>query len=133
MTNWAHLRRYLGSSVAWSLGGLLLIGGIAAGGAPGTVARFDASPWSSIVAGVVLLLGGLAYRSAKKRRLGEAGHPMVRTAFEALSLVFLCAIVFLQPDLPRLIAVDPVVNLIAPVWALVAYAVVTLWPRRVMA
>lgn len=81
----------------------------------------------------MLLLGGLAYRSAKKRRLGEANHPNVRTAFEALCLVFLCAVVFLQSDLGKLIATDPVTNLVAPVWALVAYAVVTLWPHKVIA
>ena len=78
----------------------------------------------SIVGGIAAIMGAIAYRLAKQRRLG------LRPDFGArrnVEVVFL-ALVFLTPVVQTVMAVDfvtrPWSNLIIPVWTLIAYAFV---------
>ena len=79
-----------------------------------------------LIAGPVIIVGTLAYRSAKKRNLGEAKNSILRKGLEGIAIVAILAAVLLQNDLKRQIATDPVPNLIIPLWAIIAYAVVVL-------
>jgi hypothetical protein len=73
-------------------------------------------------------LGALAYRSAKKRKLGEAKASTARTVIEVALLLAICVIVLAQKNLKELIATDPFNNVLIPLWAIVAYLVLILTP-----
>jgi hypothetical protein len=77
-----------------------------------------------------MILGALAYRSAKKRRLGEVDSTLTRRAIEYALLLTLILIVLLQNNLAYLIASDPVPNALIPLGAVIAYLVVVLLPRK---
>jgi hypothetical protein len=119
---WRRLMRHLGSSIALVLGCLSLASGVAqlAGG------QVTGGP---ITSGMVMILGSLAYRSAKKRRLGEVQSTTTRRVTEIALLLLAALVVLLQKDLKYLIATDPVPNVLIPLWALIAYLVVALIPR----
>jgi GYF domain 2 len=70
---WRRARRHLGSSIALVLGCLAFVGGLAGvakGGTEGT-----------LIGASVMILGATAYRSAKKRKLGEVKSTVMRLSF----------------------------------------------------
>ena len=81
------------------------------------------------VSGVVMVFGALAYKSAKKRWLGEAKSTMTRQLLEIALLVVVCVAVLAQPNLKHLMVTDPIPNVVIPIWAIVAYLVIALKPR----
>lgn len=105
------MKKHLGSTVALILGALTLVAGLT-------------QPGSLLVAGPIIIVGALAYRSAKKRYLGEVKNSLVRKGLEGAAIVAIVAAVLLQNDLPRLIATDPVPNLVIPLWAIIAYSII---------
>jgi hypothetical protein len=67
------VRRQLGSSIAFLIGCLAVIAGLS--GLAQTVDNphvAGTQKLDTLIGGVVMILGALAYRSAKKRKLGEA-------------------------------------------------------------
>lgn len=107
---------HLGSNIAIVVGILALLSffsKIASGSPSG----------SMFIAGVSLIFGAIAYRSAKKRRLGQAEGTLIRRSVEVLLCVCIFALVLLQNNLAYLIATDPVPNLVIPVVAIIAYLV----------
>lgn len=80
-------------------------------------------PDSNLLVGIVMVLGGLACRSAKKRYLAEAKNTHLRKIGEAALLVVLLAVVFLQNNLWVRMAYQPIPYIVAPAWTLIAYAV----------
>ncbi len=107
------MKKHLGSTLAFCIGVLSIMAGIA-------------KPSSTAIAGVTIVLGAIAYRSAKKRKLGDAKNSKVRLTFEIMCVVLSILIVVLQNDLKNLIAVDPVPNFVIPLWVLIAYSVISL-------
>jgi hypothetical protein len=107
------MKKHIGSTLALILGALSLAAGAA-------------KPSNLLVAGPIIILGALAYRSAKKRILGEVTNSLLRKSLEALAVVVIVAAVLLQNDLKNQIITDPVPNLIIPLWAIVAYTTVAL-------
>ena len=83
----------------------------------------------TLLAGVVMVFGALAYKSAKKRWLGEAKSTMTRQLLEIALLVVVCVAVLAQPNLKHLMVTDPIPNVVIPVWAIVAYLVIAFKPR----
>lgn len=76
---------------------------------------------SGLIAGPVMILGSLAYRSRKRRLLGWKSETFVRRGLEVLYLVVIALLVGAQNNLVVLIATDPVPNLVIPAWAFVEY------------
>lgn len=113
------MKRHIGSTIAIGLSVLFLVAGI------------TNLPSGLMLAGEVTLLGALAYRSAKKRRLGEATNSMWRVSLEWGAMLLLIAAVVLQNDLKTRIVENPAVNVVPMVWAFVAY-IVAVWPRKVV-
>ena len=74
--------------------------------------------------GWAMILGALAYKSAKKRQLGLTAPSLAKTVLELIALLAIFFIVFLRNDIRTLIVNDPFPNLTVPVWALTAYVVV---------
>lgn len=77
-----------------------------------------------------MVLGGAAYRSLKKRRLGLKPDNIWRHLLEGSLLLALILIVILQKNLLYLIENDPAPNFVTPLWALIAYAVIVLKKRQ---
>ena len=74
-----------------------------------------------ITPGWSVILGALAYKSAKKRNLGVVQDtPMRRITEGAVMLLILLAIFFTDRTV---LTEDPFPNLVLPLWALVAYGV----------
>ena len=107
------MKKLIGSTIALTLGFLSFAGSVAN----------PANP-SGLIAGPVIILGALAYRSAKKRMLGEVHNAALRKGLEVSALIMIAAAILLQKDLKTLIATDPVPNLIISLWAIVAYVVI---------
>ena len=80
-------------------------------------------PGSIFIAGVSLLFGGIAYKSAKKRRLGQVEGTLIRRSVEVILCVLILASVLFQNDLKTLIITDPVPNLLLPAAAICAYLI----------
>jgi uncharacterized membrane protein HdeD (DUF308 family) len=124
LTAWKRLKRHLGSTLALIIGGLALVAGLATLGAN----SFELGS-SMPQAGVVMILGALAYRSAKKRRAGEAKSTFARQFLEIASLVLICLVILMQNNLKYLIATDPVPNAVIPIWAILAYLAIVIMPK----
>ncbi|MBL4783639.1 MAG: hypothetical protein JKX92_15510 [Porticoccaceae bacterium] len=105
------MKKHIGSSIALVIGVLGLLSGLA-------------KPGSILFTGVVIILGALAYRSAKKRFLGEVKSTVIRKTIEVIAIVIAMASVLLQNNLLKAIELDPVPNLIIPLWVLIAYIVI---------
>lgn len=105
------MRKHLGSTIAIVLG-LILIAAIAA------------QPQSSLpIAGAVTLLGALAYRSCKRRGLGEVPSTTLRRGLEIATLVAAALVILLQTVIQRRLILDPIPNILPILWVLVAYAI----------
>lgn len=107
------MKHHLGSTAALVLGVLTLASGAS-------------RPSSLFFAGLVIILGALAYRSAKKRKLGEVKDRALRKGLEMTAILFIIADMLLQHDMKHAIATDPIPNLIIPFWAITAYAFIFL-------
>ncbi len=108
--------KHLGSTIALASGLLTFISEVR------NVSRDDGSDTSLM--GPTMILGALAYRSAKKRMLGQVKSTMVRRAAEGLALVAIVAMVLFHNRILYFIATDPWPYFVIPVWALIAYAFV---------
>jgi hypothetical protein len=121
---WARVRTHLGSSATLVLGCLGFVGGLSAvtkGGTGGT-----------LIGALVMILGALAYRSAKKRKLGEVKSTATRLISEITMLLLIILIIVLQNDLKQLIVTDPIPNALIPLWAILAYLIILAIPKSVM-
>jgi len=107
------MKKHIGSTIALILGFLSFAGSVANPANPG-----------GLIAGPVIILGALAYRSAKKRKLGEVHNTAMRKGLEISALIIIAAAILLQNDLKTLIATDPVPSLVIPLWAIIAYVVI---------
>lgn len=109
---------FIGSTVAIVIGAISIVSQLS-----------HLSTWvhmDNIVGGITTILGAVAYRLAKQRRLGLKPDSGMRRSVE----VVLLALVFLTPVVQTLMGVDfvtrPWSNLLIPVWTLIAYLFVRL-------
>ena len=107
------MSKHLGSTAALVLGLLTLAAGVTQPGAG-----------ALLLAGPIILVGALAYRSAKKRLLGEVTSSSVRRGAEIMAIILIVASVLLQRNALEQLVLDPVPNALIPLWAIVAYALV---------
>jgi hypothetical protein len=114
------MKKHLGSTVALILGALTFVAGI------------TQQQGNLLIAGPIILVGAFAYRSAKKRNLGEVKNSLLRKIIEAVGVIAIIVAVLLQNDLKRLIATDPFPNLIIPLWAIIAYVIVVFRRQKVI-
>jgi predicted membrane channel-forming protein YqfA (hemolysin III family) len=71
--------------------------------------------------GLFMILGALAYRSAKKRKLKPIENTRKRRMLEFLALALMAVIILLDPDILQRTHDGAITNLIILVWAIVAY------------
>lgn len=106
------MKKHMGSTIALIIGVLGLLSGLS-----------QLKP--VFFSGVLIILGALAYRSAKKRKLGEVRSSLTRKVVEIMAIVIGMAPVVLQNNLQHAMINDPVPNIIIPIWVLVAYIIAT--------
>ena len=123
---WLRVRRHLGSSIALALGCLVLFAGLGLFSDPNKYKE----GFNLLKLGGVMTLGALAYRSAKQRKFGEVKFAGMRVVLEIAALGVICIIILAQSRLKYEIATEPTTNLVAPLWAIVAYLVAILAPGR---
>jgi hypothetical protein len=74
---WRRTWRHLGSTVALIVGCLAVIGGFSILTLAVDISRVDTFAGDALMGGAVMILGSLAYRSAKKQKLGEVNSRRV--------------------------------------------------------
>lgn len=99
-------RRFVGSTLALILGLLFLM----------TAASRGQEAVSQILSGAGTIVGALAYRSLKRRRLGLCDDSIGRRVAEGASLVAVVALVLLQSNLIGRMYPEPVPNHLIPAW-----------------
>ena len=114
--------RFLGCNIALGVGVLSLIGGVAGISKGGT--------GDGGFAGLLIILGALAYRSRKKVFLGLVSSSKTRRLVEMAFLSVILCLVLLQNNVLAKIYQDPVPNLIIPLWVLIAYTGVSFEHQR---
>lgn len=107
--------RMIGSMLALILGVSGCLGGL------GRLASEGEDAFASIVSGLFMILGAVAYRSRKRRLLGLRPDTQGRVVFEIACLALLTLAWLALGDLALRIVDDPVGHLVIPVWALAAY------------
>jgi hypothetical protein len=80
---WRREVKHLGSTVALILGCLVFLG------AASRIGNGDPAAPGALKAGLVLILGSLIYRSAKRRRLGEVASTPARSVLEGIAIVLM--------------------------------------------
>ena len=71
--------------------------------------------------GLFMILGALAYRSAKQRKLKLVENTKKRKLLEFLALILIAVLIFIGPDILQLIQDGDITNLVVFVWTIVAY------------
>jgi hypothetical protein len=109
--------RHHGSTIAIVVGALLFLTGLS------LLAQHKGGPYTDLAPedGILLMLAGLAYRSAKKRKLGEVKSTLARKFLEAL-LFPICIFVMVMN------VRNPISNFLIPVGAMIAYLIVVFIP-----
>ena len=107
------MKKHIGSTIALVVGILYFLGSLSNMG-------------SGIISGPIMIIGALAYRSAKQRHLGNCKPTITRKIFEITGLVVIVVAIVFQTNLKETIATDPVPNFIIPLWAIIAYLVIAL-------
>lgn len=111
------MKKHIGSTIALGIGVLFCVSGLTKQG-------------GYLLGGIIIIIGALAYRSAKKRKLGEIRASYLREAQEVCAIVIIIAAVLLQKNLTNNIIDDPISNLIIPLWAIIAYLVISLKNKK---
>jgi hypothetical protein len=107
------VKKHLGSTAAIVLGIIGFVSGIK-------------PPSEMLIAGPIIVLGALAYRSCKKRKLGEVTNSWLRVVLELAAMLAIVIASVLKNDLKDLMISDPVPNLIIPLVVVLAYVFISL-------
>ncbi len=121
---WRRTRRHLGSTVALIVGCLAVIGGFSTLTLAVDIAHFGTLGSDALMRGAMMILGSLAYRSAKKQKLGEVNSTLTRQFLEIALLVpifFLMFVRLASHNIPYLVETDPVPDTVISIWAIAAY------------
>jgi hypothetical protein len=98
--------RFVGSTVALMLGLLFLM----------TAPSRGRDRFPQTLNGVGTIVGALAYRSLKRRRLGLCDNSIGRRVVEGAALVSIVALVLLQSNVLVHMSSEPVPNHLIPAW-----------------
>jgi len=128
---WRRTRRHLGSTVALIVGCLAVVGGFSILTLPVDIPHVGTFACDALMGGAMMILGSLAYRSAKKQKLGKVNSTLTRQFLEIALLVpifFLMFVTLASHNIPYLVKTDPVPDIVISIWAIVAYLGIGLMP-----
>ena len=106
-------KKFIGSTIILAVDVLMMVGGLTN---PSPTTTLDDS-----LPGLCIILGVLAYSSAKQRKLKLVKNTTWRKLLEFLAMVLIVVLVLLGPNIPQLIQDGDITNLVIMVWAIVAY------------
>ena len=106
-------RKFIGSSIALIVGVLSMAGALV--NPSPTVGISDGLP------GLFMILGAVAYQSAKKRKLQLVENTRKRRILEFLALVLIALLILLGPNVPQLIQNGDILTLVIFAFAVIAY------------
>src|SRR3989338_2300042 len=106
-------KKFIGSTIILAVDVLMMVGGLTN---PSPTTTLDDS-----LPGLCIILGVLAYSSAKQRKLKLVKNTTWRKLLEFLAMVLIVVLVLLGPNIPQLIQDGDITNLAILVWATVAY------------
>ena len=116
VTNRKRLR-HLGSTIA------IILGIILAGSSIGKIQKGYPLTGDFHI-GIIIIIGALAYRSAKRRKLGEVKPTIFRKVMEGLAVfIILLQFAFITKSS---LQNEPLNSFVIPLWALVAYLIINL-------
>lgn len=108
-------RLHFGSTLAIVFGVLFILAGF------GAAQRLPEQGFDQMTGGIFMILGGVAYRSAKKRCFGAVPNTGLRRVLEVLA-VFL--VFYGVVGGRNLWYSNPIIFLVIPLWVIIAYAFV---------
>jgi len=106
-------KKFIGSTIILAVGVLTMVGSLT-----------NPSPMTTLgdsLPGLFMILGALAYRSAKQRKLKLVENTKKRKLLEFLALILIAALILTGPDILQLIRDGDITNLFIFVWAIIAY------------
>jgi len=106
-------KKFIGSTIILVVGVLMTVGSLTN---PSPKTTLDDS-----LPGLCMILGALAYSSAKQRKLKLVENTKWRKLLEFLAMILIVALILLGPNIPQLIQGGDITNLVILVWAIVAY------------
>ncbi len=109
------MKKHLGSTIVLTLGVLSFLSHAGAGNMPASMT------------GLHMILGALAYRSAKKRKLGEVKSTWIRKILEGVALVLIVLSIVLHRDFIYTLENDPARSILVPPLILIAYLFAVFW------
>ncbi|MEX2514664.1 MAG: hypothetical protein WD335_00850 [Candidatus Paceibacterota bacterium] len=104
-------KKFIGSNISLVIGILAIIAGLA-------------NPSSTLLAGIYIVLGAIAYKSLKKRKLGIVQDSKIRPILEVVAIFAIVVLVLMQNNLRMHLINDPFPNLVIPLWVIVSYLIV---------
>jgi len=107
--------KHAGSMIAIILGILLILSNIS------LVAQGQRADIAGAIGGLSLLLGSIAYRMAKKRKLKSVSPSVIRFIPEVTFIVLSMLVVILQSNLAFQLMMNPFTNGFIPLSVLIAY------------
>jgi F0F1-type ATP synthase assembly protein I len=107
--------KHAGSMIAIILGILLILSNIS------LVAQGQRADIAGVIGGLSLLLGSIAYRIAKKRKLKSVSPSVIRFIPEVTFIVLSMLVVILQSNLAFQLMMNPFTNGFIPLSVLIAY------------
>jgi len=112
--------KFWGSTTALVIGILILVSGL----------NNPQGQGSSIYAGLAIIFGSIAYKSAKKRKLKIVQDTSLRKTLEIIALILIVAGTVFQNNLIINWVNDPFPNVIIPIWIIIAYLVVIIKKQK---
>ena len=106
-------KNFIVSTTILVVGVLMLIGSVTN---PSSMTTIDDS-----LPGLCMILGALAYRSAKQRKLKLVQNTRNRKVFEFLALILIAVLILIGPDILQMIQDGDIITLVILVWAILAY------------
>ena len=106
-------KKFIGSTIILAVGVLMMVGSLTNPNPTATLS--DSLP------GLFMILGALAYRSAKQRKLKLVENTKKRKLLEFLALILIAVLILLGPDILQLIPDGNITTLVIFVLAIVAY------------
>lgn len=116
------MKKHLGSTIALVIGVLSVISGISILAKPSNIPDLDTK--NILDTGIIIILGALAYRSAKKRKLGTVKSTILLQCYEIAAICIAVAIVMLKSNLKYRIATEPVLYFLM-LWVVIAYIIIS--------
>ena len=118
------MKSHFGSTLAIVFGYLFMFSSFA----PSAITVDGAPDFDTLVMGFLLIVGGHAYCSAKKRLYKDVGTSIIgnitRISFEFSAIALVIASVVMKNNIYRLIENDPFTELVIPTGIVIAYLIV---------